>query len=249
MKSVFRCCAIVALGCALPPSVMAQQGGKPQVFTAPFTIVGSNGQPLMELKETTDGPTLTLMTPGGAHITMGASRVGMAISVVNDDQHFITLNAGRQASIVSAVYGPNSVSFVADATQQHLIIGKEDKPVVDLGSKPGTNAALRIAAPNGTVVAQLGSSQSHGGSGALLIGDTTGVTTAYAISEDSNTASIGITIGGKDVVRLEPNVSGSGGKVSVATTGGSVMFNAGVTTGGEGAACVTSLANGQKCFQ
>ncbi|MGF1624359.1 MAG: hypothetical protein ACFCVH_05710 [Alphaproteobacteria bacterium] len=236
-------CAVGVVGATIAAGsliAVAQDdsGGGPPVFSAPFQVLSSSGQPLLTVDETGDGPLLTLVGQGGQKIVMGATGQGMAMAVYYSSQQYISLDAFGDALIVNLISGSNTTALMTDAEQQSLVIEQNGATVVDLGVKTGRNAALRVADPVGTVVAQVGSNPRNGGAGSVLVSDPSGVINAFMHSAATSSGIVGIGINGSEVALLEPNVDSSGGKITIAGTNGTIAVSAGMKTDGQGTVCV-----------
>ena len=252
MKQFLAGCAVAATISGLFQATMMVNAqdtqGKQVIARAPFVVVGDQGEVLMDLTVGDNGPVLTIHGQDNERmVQLGSTGRGMAIKV-GSSTRFSALESQDASTLVTSVFDGNIVLLKSAAQEQHVLIGGEEKPVVDLGVKPGTNAALRVAAPNGTIVASVGSNIANADAGAVFVGSDSGMGGAAMLVDGAGAGLVAVKIGGQDVVRLEPNVASSGGKVTVANTGGDVVFNAGLKTDGDGAACVYSLKDGQKCF-
>lgn len=251
MKQFLAGCATAALITGLFQAgfaVTAQDmQGKQIIARAPFVVVGDQGEVLMDLSVGEFGPVLTIHGSNNKMVKLGSSMYGMGISAI-DGQRYAQMQVQDGMASVSATFGGNGVVLRSGPEEQHLLIGADGSPVVDLGVKPGTNAALRIAAPNGGLVANIGSNPGNGGAGALYIGNADGQTAAAMVTGADGSGRVSVLMGGQDIVAMESNVSATGGKLTVADMSGNVRFNAGTTSGGDGAACVTPVSGDQKCF-
>lgn len=223
--------------------------GKNIVAKAPFTVVGDQGQVLMDLTNGANGPVLTIHGRNATQTVMIGSTSGGAAVAIGTGGHRTSLEVDNTYSGVFTAFNDKGVWMKAAADEQHLLVGTDEVRVVDLGVKPGTNSALRIGAPDGTIVANIGSNVKAGGAGAMFIGNAQSVQAVAAVADQNGNGRVAVKIAGQDVAALEPNVNNTGGKVSVADSSGNLVFNAGLKTDGNGAACTFALASGgQKCM-
>lgn len=238
-----------ALGMALitMPLMAQAQNNNGNTVHAPFQVLGASGQPILKIEEVDGSPRLTLLGHGTSKAVLGDTGDGMALVVSAAPGQLVSLNAASHQASVNVLSGEMETRLLTDANEQSLVMQRAGTKVVDLGSKASTNAALRIASPSGAMAAQIGSNKANGGAGAVYVNDTSGKTTGYVVSLANGEGVVGVSLNGQDIAKLEANTSKTGGKVSIADTNGNLVFNAGLTSAGEGTACIYN-AKGQKCF-
>jgi hypothetical protein len=218
----------VAVAMTVPLVGMAQSAGNSKV-TAPFTVYGSGGKALMTVTESNGGGLLTLNGPSGQKVIAGTNpQGGMSVAAYGNETNFLYMTS--------------------DADGGTFGLSRNGKELVNLGVKPGKTAVLNIGNADGNIVAQVGSNPSQNGAGAVYVKDALGVAiSGFMAARETGGASVGISIQGKEVAKLEPNQTNTSGKLTIADMSGSVWAQVGQNTKGTGAVCAYG-SSGPQCL-
>ena len=107
------------------------------------------------------------------------------------------------------------------------------------------NPGVQIINGAGNSAASMGvAADTHGG--AVKVANASGQLVAYMQGSQSSSGLVAVKLETQDVVRLEANSSGTGGKVVVGDTNGNVAAQLGLLSNGSGAVC-TFDGQGQHC--
>lgn len=227
-----------------PLMVQAQNNGGS--MHAPFQVLGSSGKPILRIEESGGGAMLTLFGPGNTGARIETTADGSILNLSSSDNHLINLFATPNEVSLNAIHGDRVTRTLTNGQEQSFIMEAGGTRVVDLGSKAATNAALRIANPGGAMAAQIGSNRGNGGAGAVYVNDNAGKMTGFLVSFASAAAAVGISLGGSEVAKLEPNSANTGGKLTLGDMNGNPSVIAGLTSGGEGTVCIYNR-KGESC--
>lgn len=243
----FGCLAgTIAMSLFFAPLVVQAQNQGNSV-RAPFQVIGASGSRILKVEEAGAGVMLTLYGPGNTGARLETTADGSILNLSSSGNNVINLFATPNEVSVSTTHGNRVTRMVTDTSEQSLIMEAQGSRVVDLGSKSSTNAALRIATPSGAMAVQIGSNRSNGGAGAVYVNDSSGKMTGFLVSLANAAAAVGISLGGSEVAKLEPNASNNGGKLTLADTNGNPSVIAGLTSNGDGTVCIYDR-KGQKCY-
>ncbi|MFD1252509.1 hypothetical protein DEVEQU_03455 [Devosia equisanguinis] len=228
-----------------PLMVQAQNQGNS--VHAPFQVIGASGSPILKIEESNAGVMLTLFGPGNTGARLETTADGTILNLSSSGNNVINLFATPNEVSVNVVHGNRVTRMITDTSEQSFVMEAQGARVVDMGSKASTNAALRIASPSGAMAVQIGSNRSNGGAGAVYVNDSAGKMTGFLVSLANAAAAVGISLGGSEVAKLEPNASNSGGKLTLADTNGNPSVIAGLTSSGDGTVCIYDR-KGQSCY-
>lgn len=246
--NVLGCAALVAGGLAVGQLVAQENGaGGPVTFSAPFQVLDANGFPMLQIREDNGNPVMELIGKQGQAIRLTTNGDGAAVTVVRSGAQFVRMEIKADESNLIIRSAGQMVSVNATPAHQGLTMATATHSLVELGMTAGKNVALTIYNAMGHLGAQVGADYSGGGS-RVSVADSGGNIAGFMMAEGNAEAMIGVNISGAPVATLSTNSSMDGGRLAVFDAAGTTMFLGGVTTEGEGGACVMTN-RGARCIE
>ena len=241
-------CAVFVGGGLVVGQLMAQENrdGGPAAFPAPFHVLDSSGFPMFQIREDNGNPVMELIGKRGQAIRLTASGDGAAVTVVRSASQFVRMEINADKSNFLVRSGEQIVSINTAPDHQGLSMQGAKHNLIDLGLTEGKSAALTVYNSLGKIGAQIGSDYNSGG-GTVVVADARGEVTGYMMSDADTEATIGVQINGTAVATISTNSQSDGGRVTVFDTSGNVKFAGGMTTDGDGGACI-STSRGDRCI-
>lgn len=239
--------AAAALGAALVPQVGRSAGPAAASVGAPFSVLAPDGSVLMKVEQSGDGARVTIKGHGSGRVQLGAAGgQASAISVGSQDTVFWSTAVEGDTIATNAKSGQNNTASIVSSENQVVQFLHGGVEVVNLGVKPGRNAAIRISSPSGAIAAQLGSNPVNAGAGTLTLTDAAGNVTGNWASKPDGTSILFLTAHGTPVFAIEPSKSG-GAKVTLSMADGTSAVQAGGGSTG-GIVCAYVAGKAPRCL-
>jgi hypothetical protein len=194
--------------------IAAGEGGGTRV-RAPFTIVDSNGAPIVEVTKTSNGERLVLAPTSNTRVVMVRSGEAASVLAANPTK-IASMHSGGDGANVTVTnqtistrmgLGPEKAQgfFVSDTQESDKPGAKPPAVFAELAARPGETAILRLRDMQGQTVLSAGSNKGRAGVGQIGInapGQKIGLLLTTTTTGDGD-VSVYSGGSGKEVIRLD----------------------------------------------